>query len=110
MMEYLNYKSHYHITSPTRAGTLIRTFGTMCLCTANRVEAMKLPGGLQTQEHITDSHIVGSDLVTSFTNIFSDNCSVHHAFCSYHVMFPFVCDPPGHSMASTLFPTHTVQR
>ena len=56
------------------------TFGTMCLCTVwlrNRVEAIEFLGGLQTQEYITDSCNFYSDLVASFTNIFSDNCFVH---------------------------------
>ena len=66
----------YPITLPRRAGALIRTLDTVCLCTVwlgNRVEAMELPGQLQTQEDIADSHISDSGLVflnLSFKNKF----------------------------------------
>ncbi len=60
---------------------LLEHLGTMCLCTVwlrNKVEAMEFLEGLQTQENITDGHILDSDLVAFSTDKLSAGTDLMH--------------------------------
>ena len=110
----------YHISMHLAAGLLLEHFGTMTLCTVwlgNRVEAMEFPGALQTKEDITNGCISDSDLVASSTDKFSvgTDLTISRTYATdFHQLYNsdviLVCNPPGNSMASTLFPNYTVQR
>ena len=75
---------------------------------------MEFPGGLQTKEDITDGDISDSDLVASSTDKLSVGTDLMHQ-SHIHQLYNsnvVLClqYPPENSMASTLFPHHTVQR